>query len=79
MGVTLYAFVYGHVPFHDENIICLYTKIRHQQVEFPDKPVISSDLKDLIAKMLIKEPSKRITLSDIKVSCRIGGLWSVLS
>ncbi|KAL1501044.1 hypothetical protein ABEB36_006446 [Hypothenemus hampei] len=66
MGITLYAFVYGKVPFHDENIIGLYTKIRNQSVEFPGKPPVSEELKDLILKMLVKDPTKRITLSEIK-------------
>ncbi|XP_066144580.1 calcium/calmodulin-dependent protein kinase kinase 1 isoform X1 [Euwallacea fornicatus] len=66
MGITLYAFVCGRVPFHDENIISLYTKIRNQQVDFPTTPDLSEELKDLIAKMLVKDPTKRMTLSDIK-------------
>lgn len=66
MGVTLYAFVYGHVPFHDDNIIGLYSKIRHQQVDFSPNPPISCDLKELITRMLEKDPSKRITLPEIK-------------
>lgn len=67
MGVTLYAFVYGKVPFYDNNIIALYTKIKHQTVEFPDNPKISEDLKDLIRRMLHKDPNIRITLPDVKV------------
>lgn len=67
MGVTLYAFVYGHVPFHDENVVALYSKIRHQSVEFPPKPEVSDSLKELIRKMLVKDPSLRITLPNLKV------------
>lgn len=66
MGITLYAFVYGRVPFHDENVIGLYSKIRNQQVAFPEKPAISEELKDLIGKMLVKDPSNRITMPEIK-------------
>ncbi|GLV38399.1 uncharacterized protein CBL_13050 [Carabus blaptoides fortunei] len=67
MGVTLYAFVYGHVPFHDENVVALYSKIRHQSVEFPPKPEVPDILKELIRKMLVKDPSLRITLPNLKV------------
>ncbi|XP_065170074.1 calcium/calmodulin-dependent protein kinase kinase 1 isoform X2 [Atheta coriaria] len=67
MGITLFAFVYGHVPFYDENIVGLYSKIRHQPVEFPPLPTVSESLKDLIRKMLVKDPNKRITLSEIKM------------
>ncbi|KAJ8910032.1 hypothetical protein NQ315_003462 [Exocentrus adspersus] len=66
MGVTLYAFVYGRVPFYDHNIIGLYSKIRAQSVEFPDQPKIAEDLKDLVRRMLVKDPSERITLPEIK-------------
>lgn len=69
MGVTLYAFVYGKVPFYEENIIALYTKIIHQPVKFPEFPIISDDLKDLIRRMLHKDPNNRITLPEIKVFC----------
>lgn len=67
MGVTLYAFVYGQVPFFDNNIVGLYSKIKSQPVVFPESPSISDNLKDLIKKMLVKEPTQRITLPEIKV------------
>lgn len=67
MGITLFAFVYGNVPFYDENIVALYNKIRNQSVEFPETPPITEKLKKLIRKMLIKDPSQRITLPEIKV------------
>ncbi|XP_069164808.1 uncharacterized protein [Procambarus clarkii] len=66
MGVTLYAFVYGKLPFHDENIVVLYDKIRSSPLYFPPVPFVSDDLKDLISLMLEKIPAKRITLPDIK-------------
>jgi [calcium/calmodulin-dependent protein kinase] kinase len=67
MGITLYAFVYGQVPFHDHNIIGLYSKIRHEPVRFPDAPPIPDALKDLVRRMLVKDPAERITLPEIKV------------
>ncbi|XP_042859766.1 calcium/calmodulin-dependent protein kinase kinase 1-like isoform X4 [Penaeus japonicus] len=66
MGVTLYAFVYGKLPFHDENIVVLYDKIRNAPLVFSPAPFVSEDLKDLISLMLEKDPAKRITLPDIK-------------
>ncbi|XP_071543209.1 uncharacterized protein [Panulirus ornatus] len=66
MGITLYAFVYGKLPFHDENIVVLYDKIRSSPLTFPPVPFVSDDLKDLISLMLEKNPVKRITLPDIK-------------
>lgn len=66
MGITLYAFVYGKLPFHDDNIVVLYDKIRNSPLSFPPIPFVSDDLKDLISLMLEKNPAHRITLPDIK-------------
>ncbi|KAJ9580240.1 hypothetical protein L9F63_004113, partial [Diploptera punctata] len=66
MGVTLYAFVYGRIPFHDENVLALYNKIQNDAVVFREKPEISAELKDLISRMLHKDPSQRLTLPEVK-------------
>lgn len=66
LGVTLYALVYGKVPFYDENILALYSKIRTQEVQISDEVDVSSELKNLIEVMLIKNPKDRITLAEIK-------------
>ncbi|KAI5615548.1 calcium/calmodulin-dependent protein kinase kinase 1 isoform X2, partial [Silurus asotus] len=67
MGVTLYCFVFGKCPFIDEYILALHNKIRSKTVEFPETPVISEDLKNLILKMLDKNPDSRITIPQIKL------------
>lgn len=67
MGVTLFCFVFGRCPFHDEYILGLHEKIRTAPVEFPDMPVISDGLKDLIIRMLDKVPETRIALPEIKL------------
>lgn len=59
--------VYGKVPFHDDNIVALYNKIRLQDLQIPEDQVdISPELKDLISRMLIKDPLQRIHLQQIK-------------
>jgi [calcium/calmodulin-dependent protein kinase] kinase len=68
LGVTLYSLVFGCVPFYDENIIKLYEKIQFDELTFPPVPRISPLLKNLIENMLLKNPEKRITLPQIKVS-----------
>ncbi|XP_064612261.1 calcium/calmodulin-dependent protein kinase kinase 1-like isoform X2 [Liolophura sinensis] len=67
MGITLYCFVFGHCPFADEYVLGLHKKILKDPVVFPERPVISADLKDLILKMLSKNPVARITLPEVKV------------
>jgi [calcium/calmodulin-dependent protein kinase] kinase len=71
MGVTLYAFVYGQIPFHDDNVLALYSKIQNDPVVFREQPVVSGELKDLISRMLHKDPSQRLTLPEVKVKISI--------
>ncbi|XP_063067326.1 calcium/calmodulin-dependent protein kinase kinase 2-like isoform X2 [Engraulis encrasicolus] len=67
MGVTLYCFVFGVCPFMDERILSLHQKIKTQPVELPEHADVSDDLKDLLLKMLEKNPESRITVPQIKV------------
>uniref|UniRef100_A0AAY5K0D7 calcium/calmodulin-dependent protein kinase n=1 Tax=Esox lucius TaxID=8010 RepID=A0AAY5K0D7_ESOLU len=67
MGVTLYCFVFGACPFMDDRILNLHHKIKTQPVELPDHADISDDLKDLLLKMLDKNPESRISVPQIKV------------
>uniref|UniRef100_A0A8C9A714 calcium/calmodulin-dependent protein kinase n=1 Tax=Prolemur simus TaxID=1328070 RepID=A0A8C9A714_PROSS len=65
-GVTLYCFVYGKCPFIDDYILALHRKIKNEAVVFPEEPEVSEELKDLILKMLDKNPETRIGVPDIK-------------
>ncbi|KAL6463763.1 hypothetical protein MHYP_G00281540 [Metynnis hypsauchen] len=67
MGVTLYCFVYGKCPFIDEYILALHNKIRSKSVEFPETPNVSEGLRNLILRMLDKNPDNRITIPEIKL------------
>ncbi|XP_071094192.1 calcium/calmodulin-dependent protein kinase kinase 1-like isoform X2 [Haliotis cracherodii] len=66
MGVTLFCFVYGRVPFEDEFILGLHKKILKDPVRFPDMPAVSNDLKNLLLRMLEKIPDTRISLNELK-------------
>lgn len=37
LGISLYCFVYGHVPFSSDNRMALYQIIRTQEVLFPER------------------------------------------
>ncbi|XP_075760497.1 calcium/calmodulin-dependent protein kinase kinase 1 isoform X3 [Pelodiscus sinensis] len=67
MGITLYCFVNGKCPFIDEYILALHNKIKNKVVEFPEEPQISEELKELILRMLDKNPETRITVPEIKL------------
>ncbi|KAG7272872.1 hypothetical protein CRUP_029312, partial [Coryphaenoides rupestris] len=67
MGVTLYCFLFGVCPFMDERILSLHQKIRTLPVDLPEHTEISEDAKDLLLKMLDKNPESRISIPQIKV------------
>nr|CAH0098595.1 unnamed protein product [Daphnia galeata] len=77
MGITLYFFVYGVLPFNDTNIFALHKLIQQEELRFPDENSISTKLKDLLVRMLCKDPNQRITIPEIKkhpwVTCE--GTW----
>ncbi|VDK74944.1 unnamed protein product [Onchocerca ochengi] len=66
LGITLYAFVYGTVPFWDSYVIALHKKIKNDPINFPETPEISNPLKLLILNLLKKDPGLRLTLKEIK-------------
>ena len=55
----------GTVPFKHPSIMGLYNVIRTQPISFPNKPVVSAPLKDLISQMLCKDPARRATLPQV--------------
>jgi serine/threonine protein kinase len=46
----------------------VYEKIKNDELTFPEQPTISDDLRDLLVKILEKDPAERLTLPQIKVS-----------
>ncbi|CAK9811583.1 Calcium/calmodulin-dependent protein kinase kinase [Anthophora plagiata] len=67
MGVTLYCLVTGRIPWDGAgSIIGVQAAVRGEPLKFPEKPTLSEELRDLISKMLAKEPTERIKMSEIK-------------
>ncbi|XP_010417266.1 PREDICTED: CBL-interacting serine/threonine-protein kinase 16 [Camelina sativa] len=64
-GIVLYALLAGFLPFIDENVMTLYTKIFKAECEFP--PWFSSESKELISRLLVPDPEQRISMSEIKM------------
>eukprot|EP00173_Palmaria_palmata_P001637 Plantae.Rhodophyta-Palmaria_palmata.ctg19369.p1 GENE.Plantae.Rhodophyta-Palmaria_palmata.ctg19369~~Plantae.Rhodophyta-Palmaria_palmata.ctg19369.p1 ORF type:complete len:198 (-),score=40.95 Plantae.Rhodophyta-Palmaria_palmata.ctg19369:158-673(-) len=58
LGATLFYMVYGRAPFLAKSVFEIYDAICTQKLRFPDHPKISRKLKDLMKKMLTKEPKK---------------------
>jgi len=65
LGVTLYVFVFGKLPFEGINQIELYNAIRLQRLQLPWK--IDPDLEDLLRRMLNKSPAHRPSALEIMV------------
>ena len=66
-GVSLYALIYGRVPFTADNLLDIYEAIRNDEVKFLPEIPIPDDLKDLLLQILDKNPSTRIKIPAIKV------------
>lgn len=63
-GVILFVFLAGRMPFDDKNPDVLYCKIERAQYEFPAH--FSDGAKNLISKILVPNPMKRISIEGIK-------------
>jgi len=59
LGVSIYAAVFGHIPFHGRNQFEYEIAVTTQEVPFPAE--CEPQLRDLLSKMLDKNPRARIT------------------
>ncbi|ETW09048.1 CAMKK/CAMKK-META protein kinase [Aphanomyces invadans] len=64
LGATLFMLVFGHPPWTAENEIELADKVQRDELTFPDV-VVEPHLKNLLTRMLTKDPERRITLPDV--------------
>lgn len=66
-GVILFALLTGRLPFDEEdgNIRNLLLKVQSGRFEMPDNNEISNEAQDLIGKILVVDPKKRISARDI--------------
>ena len=65
LGVLLYSIVTGHMPFKANTKDSLNKMILRGEFKFPEDVQLSEELVDLIQKMLIVNPDKRITIEEI--------------
>ena len=65
LGVLLYIMIYGRFPFNSNNEDDLFDLINEGKFEFPEDINSSDDVKNLIKKIIVVEPCKRATLSEI--------------
>lgn len=60
VGVVLYALLVGRLPFDDPDVPRLLSKVRCGHFEIPSR--VHADAADLIRKMLVVNPSQRISV-----------------
>ena len=81
MGVTLYCIRYGYLPYVSESILEMHKVIREEDYTIP--PEDDQRFVDLIKKLLEKDPQKRITIEQLRVStvlfCVLSGDFFFLS
>ncbi|TYG92204.1 hypothetical protein ES288_A11G012100v1, partial [Gossypium darwinii] len=63
-GVISYALLCGTLPFEDDNFPNLYKKIKAGVYTIPSH--LSSGARDLIARILVVDPTKRLTIPEIR-------------
>jgi len=71
MGVVLFAMLCGRLPFDEEKNATLVQKISRGNYKFCSR--ISDTAKDLIQRMLVVDPGKRITIQEIRSHAFFGG------
>lgn len=62
-GVVLYVLLCGFLPFQHENYVKMYQKIFKAEYLVP--PWVSGDARRLLARLLIVDPAKRISIPEI--------------
>ena len=65
IGIIIYQLILGELPFHDRDKNNQKNKIINIEYGFPIKAIISDAAKDLIEKILVKDPKQRPTLNQI--------------
>ena len=68
LGITLFAMTFNVLPFDKENETDLFQHILNDELVFPSSRSISEGLRSLIAQMLEKNPTRRITIEQMKTN-----------
>lgn len=64
VGVTLYALLYGRLPFEAPTVYMYFKKVQHEEVTFPDHA--GEDEREFIGALLRKDPHQRPTIEHLR-------------
>ncbi|TMW63043.1 hypothetical protein Poli38472_005661 [Pythium oligandrum] len=64
VGVTMYALLFGYLPFYSNDLVKLFEKIENDAVVFPSS-CQDNELKGLLQQLLEKDPEKRISIDTV--------------
>ncbi|KAH9140859.1 hypothetical protein AeRB84_014937 [Aphanomyces euteiches] len=67
LGVTLYALLFGTIPFYSPDVTELFEMIQTLPVVLPESASVNPDVVDLLHGLLEKDPSKRLTFAQMRV------------
>jgi non-specific serine/threonine protein kinase len=59
-GIFIHEMAFGSTPFRASRREQTFHNIIHQPLEFPSAPAVSGELKDLLRKLLQRDPSQRL-------------------
>lgn len=59
-GVLLYELLYGKTPFKGYDNEETLSNVVYQNLKFPDSPLVSFQAKELIRRLLVKDPESRL-------------------
>lgn len=72
MGVTLYCLRFGRIPFEKPGVLDLYESIKKDDIDL-SSATCDDHFKDLITRLLEKNPTKRIKMAELRACGLITG------
>lgn len=60
LGIVMYEMMIGKLPFYNQNTDIMFGNILVEDVRFPRNVSISSEARELLLGLLVKDPTKRL-------------------